>query len=244
MITNLKSENLVILSDLHIGNPYSHTRRKTIEFIEWASRKNLDICINGDGFEMAQVSKDKIATDVPDILLALKQAINRGTRIYYVVGNHDIFFEHFLHDWGGVQMVPFLNLKSGKKRIRVEHGHLYDPFFVKWPRAYEFSTWLGGLFLHLSPAFYRAWIGFEKIRYSLGRKHIRGENSSFRAAAEALEARGFDGVIFGHTHHAGKVNLRLGGEYLNPGSWMLEPNYIQISEGHMELKRFEGKNAA
>lgn len=244
MITQIASENLVVISDLHIGNPFSNTRRRTIEFIEWASRNGLDICINGDGFEVAQVSREKIASDVPDILLALKQAVSRGTRIYYVVGNHDIFFEHFLHDWGGVQMVPFLNVLSSQKRIRVEHGHLYDPFFVKWPKVYEFCTWFGGVFLHLAPSVYRLWIAFEKIRYSFGRKNISGEHPSFRVAAEALESRGFDGIIFGHTHHAGKLQLSMGGKYLNPGSWMLEAHYIQITKGEMELKRFEGKHAA
>lgn len=244
MITQIESQKLVVISDLHLGNPFSGVKRKTIEFIEWASENNYDLCINGDGFEITQVSLKRVANDVPEVLHSLKQAMEKGTNIYYVVGNHDIFFEHFLSDWGGFKLAPFLNVKSGKARFRVEHGHLYDPFFIRFPRLYEFSTWLGGFALKLHPSLYKLWIQFEKFRshFRVWRgKGIPGEPPGFRSSANEIALRGFDGIVFGHTHHQGNVSLESGVPYLNPGSWMLNSSFVKIENGQLSLEQFSLK---
>jgi UDP-2,3-diacylglucosamine pyrophosphatase LpxH len=247
MITEISSDRLVVLSDLHLGNPFSHARRSTVELIEWASREGCDICVNGDGFDVAQVSMAKLIRDVPEVLQALRNARARGSRVYYVVGNHDIVFEHFLADWGFFQLAPFLNVNCAGARFRVEHGHLYDPFFVRFPRLYDFCTWLGGFLLKVHPSLYRAWIGFEKMKGRLRRRAggsvpgIVGEPAAFFGAAARLETRGFDGIVFGHTHHAGSAPLPLGGIYLNPGSWMLGSKYVLIANGAAELRDFRSR---
>jgi len=236
VITRIRSKRMVVISDLHIGNPFSGVRRKTVDFIHWASSSGYDICLNGDGFDVAQVSLSRLTQDLPEVLQALKNAAARGRSVYYVVGNHDILFEHFLNDWGGVQLAPFLNVDCGAARFRVEHGHLYDPFFIAYPRLYDFSTWLAGFALKVHPSLYRSWIAFEKF---MGRKRgIAGERASFLCAAAKLEERGFDGVVFGHTHHRGVARLPLGGAYLNPGSWMLSSTYVTIENGVAELREF------
>ena len=33
------------------------------------------------------------------------------------------------------ELSPFLHLASGATRIRIEHGHVYDPFFSRYPEA-------------------------------------------------------------------------------------------------------------
>src|SRR5690606_22534129 len=109
------------------------------------------ICINGDGLEIAQASFSKIAFDVPELFRALSDIRKQGREIYYVTGNHDIALEHFLEDWGMMKVSPFLNVDSNGTRIRIEHGHIYDPFFVKHPILYEVGTRFAGLFLKIHP---------------------------------------------------------------------------------------------
>lgn len=253
MITSALTERMVVISDLHLGNPFSSVRRRTVDFIDWAVEEGYDICINGDGFDVAQVSLARFTQDVPEVLQALRAAVDRGRQVFYVVGNHDIVFEHFLTDWAGFRLAPFLNLSSGSARVRVEHGHLYDPFFVAFPRVYDFCTWLGGLLLKVSPRLYRAWIRFERLKSRFVRWKCRrhkssgpekvsggivGEGQSFFESASRIEARGFDAVVFGHTHHTGQANLPLGGVYLNPGSWMLGSHFVKIEGGRIELSEF------
>lgn len=240
MITTIKSEKLVVISDLHLGNPFSEAKKQVIPFLKWAAIQGYDICINGDGLEIAQSSFNKIAFDVPELFRTLGNIRKTGREIYYVTGNHDIALEHFLEDWGMMKVSPFLNVISGASRIRVEHGHIYDPFFVKNPRLYEALTNLAGFFLKFQPKLYKFWITFEKWQSRLRARKtgIIGEHPSFKDAAEELSRRGFDSVIFGHTHHPGVSPLENGACYFNPGSWMLSTHYVLIDNGAVELKEW------
>lgn len=242
MITDIEAPRLAVISDLHLGNPFSKAKGPSVDFLAWSLRNGYDVCINGDGFEIAQASFTRIAQDVPEVFHALKALTSKGRNVYYVVGNHDIALEHFLNDWGGFKVAPFLNVSSGKSRIRVEHGHLYDPFFVRNPEMYEFLTWLGGFALKASPKLYKVWIAFEKFKsrfvWKKDGKGIVGEHGNFVEAARELSERGFDSVVFGHTHHAGQVDLGDGRTYYNCGSWLMDTTYVEIADGRAELKRW------
>lgn len=240
MITNITSDRLVVISDLHLGNPFSTAKKKVIPFLRWAAAEKYDVCINGDGLEIAQASFAKVAFEVPEFFRVLGDFKRAGREVFYITGNHDIALEHFLEDWGVMKVSPFLNVTSGKTRVRIEHGHVYDPFFVKFPVLYETLTHMGGWFLKVHPELYRLWIRFEKwSSYRRAKKSgIVGERPHFMEAAEELSRRGFDAVVFGHTHHAGERTLENGGKYLNTGSWMLTPFYAKIDRGSVTLEEW------
>jgi len=241
MITNISSEKLVIISDIHLGNPFSQTTHLALGFMKWASANGYDIIINGDGLEMAQASKSKIMSEMPEVFRTIKNIRHHGRNIYYVVGNHDMSLENFLEDWGYFKVSPFLNVNSGGKRIRVEHGHLYDPFYVKYPRLYEKLTHLGGMLLFISPQFYKTWIWFEKLKAKLRAKKtgIVGEPPEFAEAAREISQRGFDVVVFGHTHHPGEFELDSNKRYLNPGSWLLSCHFVEVLNGKVTLRDWQ-----
>ncbi len=245
MLTSIRSERLVVISDLHLGNPFSRGRHEAIRFLKWAASQKFDICINGDGLEIAQVSFSKLAVEMPEVVQTLRELNKMGCNVYYIVGNHDMALEHFLEDWGTLKVCPFLNLLSGKKRVRIEHGHLYDPFFVSYPTLYEVSTKLAGFLLAIHPNFYRLWISLEKFQARLRARKtgIIGEPPEFAEAAHEICRRGFDTVIFGHTHHRGEFTLPEDKQYLNSGSWLLTCDYVEIVNGHAELKTWQKKSA-
>lgn len=249
MMIDVTTEKMVVISDLHLGNPFSCSKKKLIAFLYWAAENKFDVCINGDGLEIAQVSFRKLAEDVPEVFRAVKAVSRAGNRVFYIVGNHDMLLENFLEDWGSVILSPFLNVQCGSQRIRIEHGHLYDPFFIKRPDLYEFMTWLGGFILMISPRAYKLWIKFEKAKSNLRqlfRKNdmvasLPGEHPDFSLAAAEICSRGFDSIIFGHTHHAGQVELPEG-QYLNSGSWLIAPNYIEINSGQVSINTYQGQS--
>lgn len=224
---------MIVISDIHLGNPFSNKKDQAISFLRWAANQGYDICINGDGLEIAQASFSKIAKDLPETIRVLREISKKGRNVYYVVGNHDIALEHFLEDFGVIKVSPFLNVHSHGTRIRVEHGHLYDPFFVKHPHLYEFLTRFAGLLLMVHPSIYKIWIKFEKFKAYLRAKRtgIIGEPPQFMEAAHELSRRGFDVIVFGHTHHRGEIILPNEKKYYNSGSWMLSNHYIEINEG-------------
>ncbi|MEP4378372.1 MAG: metallophosphoesterase [Alphaproteobacteria bacterium] len=242
MKTNVREDKIILMSDVHLGNPFCTTKREIGEFLEWVSTTDYALCINGDWLEIAQTSFTKLAREAPELMSRLSSIFNAGNHLYYVVGNHDIVFEHFIEAWGGFQVVPFLNVRSSDKRIRVEHGHLYDPFFSNHPAAYEFVTHLAGYFLHAWPRLYYQWIRFEKLKSRFRRPEdgegIEGEDKAFSAAADEILRRGFDVVCFGHTHHAGVVNLGEGRLYVNTGTWLFNPTFVVIENGEVSLQEW------
>lgn len=239
MITNISTERLAVISDLHLGNPLSKCGRDVTSFVNFCAQRGYDLCINGDTIDIAQFSFRKLVRDVPPVFHAIRLARNNGCRIFYLVGNHDIMLEHFLDDWGAFETAPFLNVSSGDKRIRIEHGHLYDPFFIKFPNIYTFCTWIAGFFLKLHPKFYTLSLKFGKIvscLYPGKDERIAGEHPNFNLAALEMFRRGFDTVVFGHTHHVGQVEIQPGKWYFNTGSWMSRQHYLFIENGLVTLK--------
>ena len=65
----------------------------------------------------------------------------------------------------------------------------------------------------------------------------RDVSPAFLEAAEELARRGFDAVVFGHTHYAGELPLNDNrARYLNTGSWFKDPHFVTIEHGEVTLR--------
>jgi UDP-2,3-diacylglucosamine pyrophosphatase LpxH len=239
VILDIDEERLFVVSDLHLGNPASTAETRILSFLDHVAACGASLCINGDGFDMLQTSFGRLARSGLPVLTRLRRIQAAGGNVYYVVGNHDLVFEHFLDHLLVFRMAPFLNVRSGDARIRVEHGHLYDPFFVRAPRTYAFITRVGGLFLLVHGDVYRWWNrGTEAVARWRRRRTGDEVTSPFHAAAELLLERGFDTVVFGHTHRAEVVTLP-SGTYVNGGDWMTGRTYVEIDHGVVRLRSWD-----
>lgn len=249
MITSVREDRLIVVSDVHLGNRlFPAVHRHLGALIRFAYENRFSLCINGDGVDIMQMSIGRLTRELSGCYRELRRFPEAGLKVYYVVGNHDILFEHFLEDWGSIITVPFLNLSSGKLRIRIDHGHLHDEMFLRFPRFYTAVTVTGRWLISLNPRLYEVAeavkdtlvSGVQRLSHrgsetadDTAEEGIPGEHPSFRAAAEAVSLRGFDAVIFGHTHHAGRVALRGGATYYNTGSWLHEPRCVAVDRGRL-----------
>jgi UDP-2,3-diacylglucosamine pyrophosphatase LpxH len=251
MKTTVREDRLLVVSDVHMGNRLHRTRRAFREFVQFALDHRYSIVINGDGIDIAQLSLSHLVSDLtPSLGLFLAFGEN-DLRIYYTVGNHDIALENFLSDIGRMKVVPFLTVKSGSQRIRIEHGHMYDNMFLRYPRIYFAFTWIGGMAILVGPRAYHAlhkfnhgfvafseWVlsgfGLMKSKKPIVRANgIEGERACFRDGAEATGMRGFDAVVFGHTHFPGRYVLDGGTPYFNTGVWFTNPHCVAIDQGRV-----------
>jgi UDP-2,3-diacylglucosamine pyrophosphatase LpxH len=258
MILNVQEERLLITSDTHIGSFFCHARPGLVRFFDYACTHKYNICINGDGIDVLHTSLPKITSETAIFLRDFRRVFDdAGITVYYTIGNHDIILEHYLADWGRLRLVPFLNVSSGNKRIRIEHGHLYDPFFMKHPDMQDALTRFGGLVCRIYPPWYHWYKIYGVLRYRyiyrlLGRNGAQGgglmqhgEGPAYVEAAEELSRRGFDAVIFGHTHHPGVLPLNESkASYINTGSWFSQPYFVEINCGEITLKPWPASSAA
>jgi UDP-2,3-diacylglucosamine pyrophosphatase LpxH len=251
VITAVHEERMLVVSDVHLGNPLYRPGRPFVEFLRFAYDREYAVCINGDGVDIVQSSIGRLARDLAGCNREFGRFAQRGLPIYYTVGNHDIALEQFLDDWGVVRVAPFLNLVSGDQRIRLEHGHIYDEMFVKYPQTYTVMTLLGSMTLRVSPRAFRVVAGINAPITALGEwrhkshkanddaavlaREIPGERAAFLRAAIEISDRGFDTVIFGHTHRPGQVKLPNGSMYYNTGVWATDPYFAEIDQGRVSL---------
>jgi UDP-2,3-diacylglucosamine pyrophosphatase LpxH len=239
VIIDATAEHVFVISDLHLGNPASTARERILGFLDHVGDCGASLCINGDGFEMLQTSMSRLAADAVPVVQKLQQMRERGGRVHYIVGNHDMVLEHFLEGLLLATVSPFLNLRSGERRIRIEHGHIYDPFFARYPDLYEAAAWLAGRFLALSPDTYQLWTRAQKAledRRKQQNADDRHAASHYYEAADMLLQRGFDTVVFGHTHNAEVVELEHG-TVVNSGNWLRGSSYVEIDHGEVALRR-------
>lgn len=238
MQIEITAERLLVISDLHIGNPFSTAKRKLSDFFRYCRDERFDLCINGDGFEILQASFGVLARDSIGILAELRDLMESGRRVFYVIGNHDIALEHLLQSTYAQIISPFLNVTSGDARVRIEHGHLYDPSFVKHPVMYEALTRMAGPLLHVYPDVYRVWSAYQRVRDRWTRERAKSdlEASVYYEAADRILRRGFDCVVFGHTHEPEDVSLGEGKRYVNSGNWLRGQSYVEIVSGRVRLR--------
>ncbi len=247
MNTLVNEEHLCVISDLHLGNPSFLQGKNLDSFLGYLAEKNSSLCINGDGIDLVQLSVPKLTEDIHSILKGLKQFFaQEKKKIYYVIGNHDIYMEAFLEDSGIFEVVPFLDVISGGRRIHIEHGHLYDQLFIHFPGVYIQVAKILGLCVKISPRFFDLWfqipdfLATMKNRIILRLPNPPLDELSFMKAAKEFFERGFDTVIFGHTHHPGVQEIWEHKTYANAGSWANKKvHYLRIEAGEIKLMDWE-----
>jgi UDP-2,3-diacylglucosamine pyrophosphatase LpxH len=106
-------------------------------------------------------------------------------------------------------------------------------------------TKLAGIALLLHADVYRTWTALT-IRLDARRRRLAGDDvlaySYCHAAAEMILHRGFDAVIFGHTHNAEHATLP-SGVYVNSGNWLRGRTFVDIDRGDVTLRTWDGTGA-
>lgn len=247
MKTDVREPRLLVTSDSHIGSLFCDARRGLIRFLEFARAHDFNVCINGDGIDVEYTSLRNFTAETSAFLRELRRLTSDMT-VYYTVGNHDILLEHYVGDWGRLHLVPFLNVSSGSSRIRIEHGHLYDPSMMTDPNLHHGVRQVLCAMCRMYPPGYYWHEKYQRLRFRYLRRLLgqdrhaldstatRDISPAFLDAAEELAQRGFDAVVFGHTHYAGELPLNQNeARYLNTGSWFRDPHFVKIDNGVVTL---------
>ncbi len=238
MLIDVEESRLIVISDLHLGNPYSLATRNLMSFMDYVVDGDYSLCINGDGVDILQGRLGRLTQHSIEAMDVLRKFEKSTGRLYYVVGNHDIVLEGALHTWLSEYLTPFLNVRSGRLRVRIEHGHAYDAFYVASPRIYELLGMAATPFLHIYPDIYRLWSASTRARMRVARM-IADTSPEYESAeqesAAMLADRGFDVVVFGHTHRPEQIALEHGAVYLNCGNWLRGTTFVEIADDSASL---------
>jgi UDP-2,3-diacylglucosamine pyrophosphatase LpxH len=216
----------VWISDIHLGTRGCNAEM-LVEFLH--SFQCETIYLVGDIIDGWQLRKGwHWPAAHNEVVRKILKMVHRGTRVVYVVGNHDEMLRDYAGlSFGGVEIVndAVHQCKDGRKLL-ITHGDAFDTvvLYARWlailgDQAYSLllrlNIWLNAI---------RKW--FKLPYWSLSAYMKRRVKNAVEfvgrfeeAVARAATEKGLDGVVCGHIHTA---EIRKIGEvtYYNDGDWV------------------------
>jgi len=218
----------IFISDIHLGTRGCQADA-LCSFLKNNTCENLFLV--GDVIDGWQLQKRwYFPQSHANVIRRILTAAKRGTKVYYILGNHDEAFRKFLQfdiEVGNIQLLDRIDYRAvnGKKYL-VIHGDFFDSLMVdkKWLMhigdvAYNFMIWVN--------------VHFNKVRNMLGMDYWSLSKWLKQHTKEALNfinnfeghlseyciEEDYDGIICGHIHVAAIRDIN-GIEYMNCGDWV------------------------
>tara|TARA_R110002020_G_scaffold97177_5_gene232087 strand:+ start:776 stop:1612 length:837 start_codon:yes stop_codon:yes gene_type:complete len=219
---------ILVISDVHLGTYGCHAK-ELLHYLN--SVKPKKIILNGDIIDIWQFRKRYFPKAHLLIIKKILSLAAKGTKVYYITGNHDEKLRRFSNTkMGNIQIVDKLLLNLDGKKAWFFHGDVFDA-------SVQHAKWiakLGGWGYDLLILFNR-FINYllEKAgreKYSLSKKIKNSVKSAVKfidnfetTATDLAIENDFDYVICGHIHQPciKKVATAKGScQYLNSGDWI------------------------
>lgn len=229
MIRNLT----YFVSDVHLGlqvkDPADRERR-FVRFLTGLPENTDAVYLLGDIWDFWYEYKHVVPKGYVRVFAALTALMDRGVKVYFFQGNHDVWTYSYFEELGMKKLVQPHVVTIGGKKFCIGHGDGLGPV----PFGYRF---LRGLF-HNRPAQFLFSLLHPWIAFSFGNGWSRGNRLAhdqayvFRGEEEPLYkfASSFpdnvDYFVFGHYHADVDMILPSGARFMVLKDWMDSSPYI------------------
>jgi UDP-2,3-diacylglucosamine pyrophosphatase LpxH len=236
--------NTIFVSDIHLGTTVSQTA-KLLKFLKENEFDKLYLV--GDIVDMTAIRRRYFYWDENHntLLQKILRMARKGVQVEYIVGNHDIFLEFFIHDhFGNIKLKERdVHVTADGRKCLVMHGHQFDGVIKKLPLLY----WLGDTMYDFA-LLVNMW--FNRVRTLLGKdywslslylktkvKNVMKFINNYEQLVihEVKKDKNCDTVIVGHIHMAADKEIS-GIRYLNCGCWTeFCSAVVEHEDGRLEL---------
>ncbi|MFE3849230.1 UDP-2,3-diacylglucosamine diphosphatase [Flavobacterium sp. LB3P45] len=241
---------VVVISDVHLGTYGSHAKEL---YNYLSSIKPKILVLNGDIIDIWQFRKSYFPKTHLKIIQKIISLATKGTKVYYITGNHDEMLRKFSDmNMGNFTLADKLILDLDDKKAWIFHGDVFDASVqqAKWIAK------LGGMgydYLILLNRFVN-WcllkIGTEPYSFSkkikVGVKKVVKQISDFeKTATELAIEKKYDYVICGHIHEPKMVlkeNKNGSTMYLNSGDWVENLTALEYNKKRWKLYHYAETN--
>ncbi len=231
----------LFISDVHLGSQACHPLQLQ-HILSLSCPRNLylvgDFC---DGWLLRR--QWQWPTEYRKLLATISELSHAGTRVHYILGNHDRCLQRWIRDWGAYWIGErCVHHCLDGRRLLVIHGDQFDATQSRFRRTATLSAivherilggsctanrWLNRMGLPQQQIASAIATPFRNIAHSL---------SQFGARAERMaKEQQCSGVVCGHTH-APRLRERDGFLYANTGDWLENCSaIIETMQGQLEL---------
>jgi len=239
--------DLVVLSDVHLGTYGCHAT-ELLNYL--ATIKPKTLILNGDIIDIWQFRKSYFPKSHLKVVKKLLDFAAKGTKVYYITGNHDEMLRKFSDTtMGNFCIADKVVLELDGKKAWFFHGDVFDS-------SVQHAKWiakLGGLgydYLILINRFINFLLAkMGKEPYSLSKKiksqvkkAVKFISDFETTAADLAIESNYDYVICGHIHEPKmirKENRKGEVLYLNSGDWIENLTALEYNKKRWKMYRYE-----
>ena len=209
MISGVQNYRAIWISDVHLG-----TRGCKAEFLlDFLKNTESDyLYLVGDMVDGWRLRRSWYWPQAHnDVVQKLLRKARKGTKVYFIPGNHDEFARDYLEfNFGEVQVLDeFVHVTADGRRFLIMHGDQFDGVvkYAKWLAHLGDHAYAAALALNRWFNWARRNLGYDYWSLSAYLKHKVKNAVQFiakfeEAMTDVARQRGVDGVVCGHIHHA------------------------------------------
>lgn len=240
------------VSDIHLGLNYKDPKareRKFAKFIYSLPDNTKAVYLLGDIFDFWYEYKDVIPRGYTRVLGALANAVDKGIKIYFFNGNHDIWTYHYFQNEVGLEVLqqPYVMEINGKW-FCIGHGDGLG----EGDRGYKLMNsifkckFLQFLFSCIHPR----WAFLCAHKWSKHNRLVKNLPYTFKGDGESIvkfsesfqkqrkESEKIDYFIFGHYHFKTRYELKSSGTLFMLGEWINGSDYLLFDGSELKEKVF------
>ena len=221
-----KQHRALFLSDIHLGTPGCKAEL-LLDFLRHNDAETIylvgDIV---DGWRIKRSWYWNAAHNA--VVQEILRKSRKGATVIYVPGNHDEALRDYTGlNFGGIDVIgEAIHETADGRRFLVIHGDQFDSVvkYAKWlahlgDRAYAVALALNNWLHEIRRFFGMSYWSLSSYLKNRVKNAVAYISNYEHAVARSARARGVDGVICGHIHHA-EIRDFDGVLYCNDGDWV------------------------
>ena len=245
-------KKIYFASDQHFGAPtIAQSKAREQQFVNWLDfiKNTTDtLFLLGDLFDFWFEYKKAIPKGFVRVLGKLAELSDRGIKIHFFVGNHDLWMRDYFEKELNIKVYHKpAEFSFNNKTFFIGHGDGLGPYDKGYKRMKKVFT------NPIAKWFYR-WlhpdIGIKLAQYlSLKNRLISGEEDVkflgedkewlVQYCKMKLIEKQYDFFIFGHRHLPLKIELSNKSSYMNTGDWITHFSYGEFDGEQLLLKYYK-----
>jgi UDP-2,3-diacylglucosamine pyrophosphatase LpxH len=241
-----RNVDLVVLSDIHLGTYGCHAT-ELLNYLSGIKPKTL--ILNGDIIDIWQFRKSYFPKSHLKVVKKLLDFAAKGTRVYYITGNHDEMLRKFSDTtMGNFSIVDKVVLELDDKKAWFFHGDVFDSSVqhAKWIAklggiGYDYLILLNRMINWLLVKMGREPYSLSKKIKSSVKKAVKFISDFEETASDLAIENNYDYVVCGHIHEpviTKKENKKGSVMYLNSGDWIENLTALEYHKKKWKLYRY------
>lgn len=235
------------VSDVHLGldvkDPAARERRFT-GFLNSLPADTEALYLLGDIWDFWYEYRDVVPKGYVRVFAALQALMDRGVKVYFFQGNHDVWSYRYFEELGMVRLQQPAVVDMAGKKFCLGHGDGLGPV----PLGYRFirgvfhNRFLQILFSMLHPwlAFRlgNGWSRSNRLSHDQAYEFRGCEEPLYRFAEDFASRNKVDFFIFGHYHSEVRMTMPSGAEFFVLKDWMDASPYLCFDGKEVVSGRF------